>query len=885
MIALFDSVALPTLARVVLAVLLDLTLKGALILALAGVLTSLLKQASAATRHLIWCLALCSVLMLPVLTLTLPSWRLEILSEVPYLQKATAPLDHASPLSSAEGTGELAQGVVTPVVSPTAPGVSVEGIRDPRPVHGAVVGTFSALYDAVGAAHWTLWLLCLWLGGVAVVLFRFLIGAGGVGWLAYQARLVHDPAWTSLAGEIGKRTGLRRRVRLLRSLHTAMPMTWGVWRPVVLLPVRVEDWSEARRRCVLTHEFAHIKRWDCLTQTLAQVACAISWFNPLVWMAARRLRHERELACDDFVLCGDVRPSDYATHLLEIARTTRTTLLAPLGAVAMARPSQLEGRVLAILDAARKHEAVGRMATLAGVVFTAALVLPLAAMRPVDPDAASPSDKPVFERVETEEGQGYRWSGRIDQGRMLDIRGVRGRVQATLSTGSEVEVVALPRDDGFTGEVLVVEQEGVVIVCLPHPHQPDTCATDAWHEIETDDQAEVDFVARIPEGVHFSGRTVHGNVTIVGLHSDVEAFTVEGDIFVQTTGRILARAVEGDIKLRTASFGQAFTVEGDIHARLGRTDWTGALPFHSRNGNVTVELPGNAHTDIDLHVEASGHLQTAIDLRRYAREKGERFRGTLGRGGRLLAIHTVDGNITVTYRGQQRLRPLEAIEVRMQDEPTPRARPHRADARSNARKIYAAAEQSRPERKNTPAVEALTDGQVIDVDLDLLRLHIGRLDLALTANLLDMAANALNELDLGVEISRQDLVQLAHVLEGEETYARQLRRVGLEDFTQDELIMARLFSVDAAYVRSVQEAGYCPSLKELVTMKIAGIDGQYIEDMASEGYEALPVTDLVELRKSGVDKEVIHEMEERGISTPTVEEMVEYGISRGPVPE
>ncbi len=148
-----------------------------------------------------------------------------------------------------------------------------------------------------------------------------------------------------------------------------------------------------------------------------------------------------------------------------------------------------------------------------------------------------------------------------------------------------------------------------------------------------------------------------------------------------------------------------------------------------------------------------------------------------------------------------------------------------------------------------------------------------------------MAANALNELDLGVEISRQDLVQLAHVLEGDETYARQLRRVGLEDFTRDELIMARLFSVDAAYVRSVQEAGYCPSLKELVAMKIAGIDGQYIEDMASEGYKALPVTDLVELRKSGVDKEVIHEMEERGIPTPTVEEMVEYGISRGPVPE
>ena len=872
MLALFDSVAEPAFARAVLAVLFDLTLKGALILALAGALTALLKHASASTRHLIWCLALCSVLILPALTFTLPSWHLTVLSEIPYLQEATAPLDHVATPGAAGPSGDVAQ--VDGPLAPVTPTLSsaehpVDGGGETahearRPVIESLVGTISGLFEKARAVHWAFWLLGVWLGGVAVVLFRFFLGAGGVWWLAYRARPIRDPSWTRLAGTVKKDVGLRRRVRLLRSLRTAMPMTWGVWRPVVLLPVRVDEWSEARRRCVLTHELAHVKRWDCLTQMFAQVACAISWFNPLVWIAARRMRHERELACDDFVLRGDVRPSDYATHLLEIARTTRTTLLAPLGAVAMAHPSQLEGRLLSILDAARKHNTVSRFATVIGVVFTAALVLPLAAMRPADPDVLS-ADEPVFERVVTEEGEGYQWVREIDEGQVLDIRGVRGLIQATPSDDDEVEVTALPRGEGFSGEMLVQEKEGAVVVCLPHPEQPETCTTDSWHTVEMADQAEVDFVVRVPEGVHFSGRTQDGNVTVVGLRSDVEALTVEGDIFVQATGHVRAQAVEGDIKLRTTSYGEAATINGDIHARLGRTDWNGKLPFKSRAGNVTVELPGNAHTDIDLHVEADGHLQTAISLRRHTREQGERFRGTFGRGGRLLAIHTVDGNITITHRGTQRFRPVESFDVRMRDEPAPRARPR-----------YLAEAAPQPEVENKPEAKP---------DLDLLRLQIAQFDFSLTANLLNVATNALNELDLGVEeIDRQDLVKLAHVIEDDAAYAKQLKQLGLEHFNRDDLILARFFGVDASYVRSVRDVGYCPTLKELIAMKIAGIDMQYIEEMASEGYEELPVADLVELRKSGVDKEVIHEMEERGMHTPTVEEMVEFQTSRGPVP-
>ena len=144
--------------------------------------------------------------------------------------------------------------------------------------------------------------------------------------------------------------GVRRPVRLLRSRERSMPMAFGTRRPAILIPAMADTWPDDQTRAVVLHELAHVARYDCLTQSLAFAACALYWFHPAAWWVARRLRIERELACDDRVIAAGTQAREYAGHLLEIAYAFGSHR-APALAVSMARPRQLEGRMLAALDA------------------------------------------------------------------------------------------------------------------------------------------------------------------------------------------------------------------------------------------------------------------------------------------------------------------------------------------------------------------------------------------------------------------------------------------------------------------------------------------------------------------------------------------------------
>jgi len=104
--------------------------------------------------------------------------------------------------------------------------------------------------------------------------------------------------------------------------------------------------------------------------------------NPLAWYAAKALRQERERACDDAVLEAGTAGPDYAEHLLDVARAARHATPTFSGGVAMAHRSELEGRLMAILDDARNRQSVSYGAAGVAGILCLALVAPLAALDP-----------------------------------------------------------------------------------------------------------------------------------------------------------------------------------------------------------------------------------------------------------------------------------------------------------------------------------------------------------------------------------------------------------------------------------------------------------------------------------------------------------------------
>ena len=159
-----------------------------------------------------------------------------------------------------------------------------------------------------------------------------------------------------------------------------MPLTWGIFRPVIVLPSGATKWPEDRRRVVLSHELAHIARHDWSLQICAELARAIYWFHPLVWLAAARLRQESERASDDAVLRSGIAPSNYASQLLDLARTLENSGRAWSTALAIARPSNLERRFAAMLNPSVNRSRLSSRTKLLIPFFALCLLFPLAAL-------------------------------------------------------------------------------------------------------------------------------------------------------------------------------------------------------------------------------------------------------------------------------------------------------------------------------------------------------------------------------------------------------------------------------------------------------------------------------------------------------------------------
>jgi len=318
---------------------------SSVLLIVAWTASSLLRSAGA--RHLVWLTAIGVSLMLPLAAALVPP-RIVIARHVAAPQQVVSvPVTvDAEPLA--------------------APVAAVAETAPPPPL---------ALPD-LDAGNLALALFAAWLLGFVWSMAR--LGAGMIGLMALKRRsrphALSPSDLPSFAAE-------RRECELRLSSSDDGPLTWGVFKPVVLLPKTASQWPRARLQAVLLHELAHVRRRDSLSQLLSLLAVALYWPNPLVWLGARALRREAEIAADDAVLMYGIRPSDYAGALLRVAGEFHGHAVA-LSGVAMASGSALEARLKSVLAPNQTRRGVTSMDVLKTLTLGLALTGVLALARP-----------------------------------------------------------------------------------------------------------------------------------------------------------------------------------------------------------------------------------------------------------------------------------------------------------------------------------------------------------------------------------------------------------------------------------------------------------------------------------------------------------------------
>jgi beta-lactamase regulating signal transducer with metallopeptidase domain len=365
--------------------------KATIILVAALVITRQMHRASAGARHLVWLVTLGTLLFVPALT----AWAPLALRVLPaHAAASDIAVSQPAPASSrAESAIPRANNGATPAstmpASPMPASATTMSSTAPAPV--PAVGRMRRAIESVSpvmSIGLTLW------AAIALII------AGTLGWSAFAVRRIvrrasplDDPAWRTPLLEVADRIGLDTPPRLLVSSDIKMPFACGVFGPAIVLPAECRAWSLDRRHSVLLHELAHVRRGDLIGHMLGRLVCALYWFHPLVWMAAKRLRSESERACDDLALSCGTRATDYAEHLLDIVTSVRTNAT-PVVALAMARRKEFEGRLLAILDPDLRHSTPSRresVALMTALVLSASLVA-AAAPAPRTTDMAA---KPV----------------------------------------------------------------------------------------------------------------------------------------------------------------------------------------------------------------------------------------------------------------------------------------------------------------------------------------------------------------------------------------------------------------------------------------------------------------------------------------------------------
>jgi beta-lactamase regulating signal transducer with metallopeptidase domain len=533
--------------------------------------TRLASRSSAATRHFIWACAITIALFLPLAATVTPRWSVATPAQLTRLASVDR-LEAAQFIVPSFATGER---------------IRVDA-RD-KPEHS----------NPSGVNPWIIatW---IWITGAVIVFCYALIGHFAA-WRLYRTTRTVERSWFKDALRLAKETGLSERLSVVESAAVSTPVVLHLRHPIVVMPEAAGQWSRARIRAVLLHEFAHIKRNDPRIQSLAQLACAVYWFNPLIWFAAHQLRLERERACDDFVLVSGTSRADYATDLLEIACGSSARTVTHFAIGLAEHRSQLEQRIVAIVNPRTPRHTMtllGRfmvalptllVALAAGAVQIKAraiqapiggikIPVPVIQVRSGSSELSIGGTEAKMRSVATESNpernsqpDGFHWAARMNEHQTVEVHMGRGSIQVLPSTDGMVRVEART-DNSNRSEIKAVPTSSGVKFCniiTTTRESRNYCEPGPQTSRIEEDQPATEFVIYVPDSLHFSGSTILGDITAERPSADSDLATINGSITVKLAPE------EG------ANF-NGNLIDGEIDSDFPLSDNTPTLPTGER---------------------------------------------------------------------------------------------------------------------------------------------------------------------------------------------------------------------------------------------------------------------------------------------------------------
>jgi beta-lactamase regulating signal transducer with metallopeptidase domain len=558
----------------------ELAVRVSLVFVVGIICAMAVHRQAASLRHLVWSATVTGSLVLAVL--------------VPWAPRMEIPL---------RGWKVVRQ-PGAPVVAPSASAVTEEPVHRIEEVGERIAGASTTLRIATGNGGVPLWLV-IWLTGGAVVIGWGIVGRLGLAYLARRARPVTGGPWRASIDEAAGRMGVRRPIEILVSDHVGAPVTWGIRRPVLVVPAESIAWNDDIRRSVAAHEVAHIARHDYLHQLFALAACSVYWFHPLTWALVRQMRLMAERACDDLVLAQGTSGEDYAAHLIGVARGSRALRLAGAVAIGMARPSTLEGRIMAVLDPTKRRGEPSRMARrTAGVAAVVTMVL-LGAVRPVPADARAGFETSlpgivVVPRIESRTSRPMSNTVQVSQegraGRSQDMEEVfpatpGDELELDLDAGGSVTVrgwddnrvqvrTHLDGEDWRDVEVTVDRQSrGILVRARP---------------IRSRNNQRFDnrFEIRVPRRYDVRIRSAGGSLTLIDVHGRFTGHTGGGSLVMDgLNGSTSLTTGGGEIRVTDSNLSGRVTTGGGT-VMLSRV--SGGLRGSSGSGPVIYGESGSA---------------------------------------------------------------------------------------------------------------------------------------------------------------------------------------------------------------------------------------------------------------------------------------------------